>query len=161
MTCFNLMVKLAGLKAPNCLIAPAATSCFFATIQGGRNWTFATERFWLTKWNHTFRWMPKRWWPILSSRATPRKRIGGSAERSQSNLKVPQVRRGKRVSAVAIELPRWRELAEALRNLGHSRSQHRHHPAALATRACFRDLDLSERSGIVARRRWTVRCVEG
>lgn len=32
-TCVRLVIKLAGLKSPNCLIAPASTSCFFSTIQ--------------------------------------------------------------------------------------------------------------------------------
>ncbi len=36
-TCVNLMIKLAGVKTPNCVLAPSATSCFFASLPCGED----------------------------------------------------------------------------------------------------------------------------
>ena len=140
-TCVNLMVKLAGLKAPNCLIAPAANSCFFATIQGGEELDVRDRRALTYELESHIPLDAEAMVADFVVAVTPTKQTK-DADKLAPAVETAEGERGKSVSAVAVEFSRWRELAEALENSGipvRSIAP----SATLATRALLEELHLS------------------
>ncbi len=128
-TCVQLMVKIAGLKTPNCLIAPASTSCFFATIQGGKELD-VRDRSALS-------------YELESHVPLDTEEMVADFVVTASTTK--QNEPDKRVSAIAMEYCRWRELAEALEKSG-ILVRSIVPSAVLATRAICRELSPSGRT---------------
>ncbi len=140
-TCVNLMVKLAGLKAPNCVIAPAATSCFFATIQGGDELDVRDRNALIYELESHIPLDAEAMVADFVVATTPTQRSTAD-DTSESKVTTSPVERGKTVSAIAVEVARWRELAEALETSGIP-VRCIAPSATLATRALCRDLDLT------------------
>ncbi len=148
-TCIHLMVKLAKLKAPSCLIAPASTSCFFALIPNDSDLD--------TRDRSVLRYEMESHVPLDAESMVAdfvivrdAQRSTGSDEGKNSTAKkvTPDRDASNSVSAVAIELAGWRELAEALEESGLP-VRSIVPSTVLATRLVCRDRDLPDRSELL------------
>ena len=121
--CVILMTKLAGLKNPNCVLAPASTSCFFAALDAGSDLDVRDRAALIFELEDHL--------PI-------------DAESMVADfVVVPSSSENKTVASVAIEVGRWREIADAFESAGIPVSSIV--PAAvLATRSICRDLDFTD-----------------
>ncbi len=122
-TCIQLMTKLAGLKHPNCVLAPASTSCFFAALELGAE-------------------IDSRDRTALVFELEDHLPI--DAESMVADFVVlPSSSANKTVASVAIEIDRWREIADDFESAGIPVSSIV--PAAvLVTRSICRDLNFTD-----------------
>ncbi|MFK8115061.1 MAG: GspL/Epsl periplasmic domain-containing protein [Rubripirellula sp.] len=122
-TCVDVVVKQSGLKNPQCVLAPASTSCFFATLP-------LTED------------IDIRDRSALTYELEDHLPIDAESMVADFSV-VPSTSDPKTVSAVAIETRRWHSIAEALEERGLPvRSIV---PAAvLLTRSLCRELNLTD-----------------
>jgi hypothetical protein len=122
-TCVQLMTKLAGLKHPNCVLAPASTSCFFAALETGAEIDVRDRTALVFELEDHL--------PI-------------DAESMVADFVVlPSSSANKTVASVAIEIDRWREIADDFESAGILVSSIV--PAAvLATRSICHDLNFTD-----------------
>ena len=96
--CVTLMTKLAGLKNPNCVLAPASTSCFFAALDVGAEIDVRDRAALVFELEDHL--------PI-------------DAESMVADfVVVPSSSESKTVASVAIEVGKWREIADAFESAG-------------------------------------------
>lgn len=126
--CVGLMLARSGLKGPRCLIAPAATSCFFTSIPGGPDVDVRDRnalRYELESHlpldaetmvaDYVVRTMPGGR-PKSTDGVPADPKSAGQSHAGQSHDDRNEGRAASRqiVSAIAVEFARWRELADAL-----------------------------------------------
>ncbi len=121
--CVTLMTKHAGLKNPNCVLAPASTSCFFAALDLGAE-------------------IDVRDRAALVFELEDHLPIDAESMVADFVL-VPSSSENKTVASVAIEVGRWREIADAFESAGIPVASIV--PAAvLAARSICRNLDFTD-----------------
>ena len=121
-TCVNLMIKIAGLQNPRCILAPASRNCFFTALSVGNEFDLRDR--------DALSYQLEDHLPldaesmvadfvVIPEVTAESGRLRGQVDTSENSLgNVAKESAPNFVSAVAIEANRWKKLAESLEASG-------------------------------------------